>query len=139
RATNSPKSSSAGGQELQPWLVNSSTTPSGFFASSAELRPQNTEKASVAAASPRREPLSMVLPLATPVFPPPFCLKRKMADTVLKGKSRKIESSGKYKDFRKTESPVAGLRRRGSSGRFGRLFQLKRRGRAARTAGCRRS
>ena len=40
---------SAGGQELQPWLVNSSTTPRGCVVSAATATPPNNVATSVAA------------------------------------------------------------------------------------------
>jgi hypothetical protein len=55
----------------------------------------------------------MVFPVVTSVQPPPYCLIRKMADAALKGKSRKIESSGKNSDFTAIKKPRRRMRRRG--------------------------
>ncbi|ESY63529.1 hypothetical protein X742_28900 [Mesorhizobium sp. LNHC232B00] len=68
----SAKKASAGGQELQPWLVNSSTTPSGLSAwdsacifsdSLAWPAPATAEKASARAASHRDLREAMTIPI----------------------------------------------------------------------------
>ena len=53
---------SAGGQELQPWLVNNSTTPAGFFTSPASAWTNETPRKTVAAVSRKTSPLFMVVP-----------------------------------------------------------------------------
>ena len=69
----SAKNASAGGQELQPWLVNSSTTPSGLSccglsawirsASPAWPAPAKAEKASAKAASHNDFRQAMIIPI----------------------------------------------------------------------------
>ena len=69
----SAKKASAGGQELQPWLVNSSTTPSGLSGwdfsawilsdSAAWPAPAKAEKASAKAASQSDLRQAMTIPI----------------------------------------------------------------------------
>jgi hypothetical protein len=59
------KNLSAGGQELQPWLVNSSTTPAGVStespASAATACPQTSDNASATRLSRNDVPIGMAI------------------------------------------------------------------------------
>src|SRR5688572_26466068 len=76
---------SAGGQELQPWLVNSSTTPLGFNMSPAK---DGTAQTTAAAAAIRSKSLLFMGVPVPPVWPARFRLPECLPDRPHKRKSR---------------------------------------------------
>jgi hypothetical protein len=65
-AASSAKSASAGGHELHPWLVKSSTTPTGRAASSAGAMPvrAGNAKANAASVEKKRNVITIQLVIA---------------------------------------------------------------------------
>ena len=128
----SASTASAGGQELQPWLVNSSTTPDGFLISPATAGAAKARQHR-RRASADKSLLSMGVPVPRR-YDRLFLLVAGMLARIAAttGSHVAVKICDRNDDDRPdAESPAVGQRdcRR----------RVRRRDRAARTAGCRRS